>query len=105
MPDPQSAIRVCVMFLSMAQTTFPPLRHLATDSYPSPAREAISRAYRDAIARPADAATVGTLARTLHAWEQWSAAHEAYGRAQALAPHVFEWQYLDALVLQRLAHH
>ncbi|OLC73979.1 MAG: hypothetical protein AUH72_22455 [Acidobacteria bacterium 13_1_40CM_4_65_8] len=78
---------------------------LALDSYPSPTREAISRAYRDAVARPTDAAAVGTLARTLHAWEQWSAAHDAYSRAQTLAPHVFEWQYLDALVLRRLARH
>ena len=45
------------------------------------------------------------LARTLHAWEQWTAAHEAYERARALAPAAFEWAYLDALVLQRLARH
>ena len=39
----------------------------------------------------------------LHAWEQWDAAHEAYGRVQALAPRTFDWPYLDAVVLQRLA--
>ena len=39
----------------------------------------------------------------LHAWEQWDAAHETYARAQALAPRAFEWHYLDAVVLQRLA--
>src|SRR2546427_8504658 len=96
-------VPVCAACLLLAQTAIPPLPRLALDSYPSPTREAISRAYRDAVARPTDAATVGTLARTLHAWEQWSAAHDAYARAQALAPQVFEWQYLDALALQRLA--
>src|SRR3989442_12485209 len=98
-------VPVCAACLLLAQPAIPPLPRLALDSYPSPAREAISRAYRDAVARPTDAAAVGTLARTLHAWEQWSAAHEAYTRAQALSPVAFEWQYLDALVLQRLARH
>jgi superkiller protein 3 len=39
----------------------------------------------------------------LQAWEQWDAAHQAYARAQKLAPRVFDWHYLDAVVLQRLA--
>ena len=38
----------------------------------------------------------GALGRVLHAWEQWEAAHEAYARAQALAPQAFDWPYLDA---------
>jgi tetratricopeptide (TPR) repeat protein len=48
---------------------------------------------------------IGVLAKTLHAWDQWNAAHEAYRRAQALAPGAFAWHYLDAVVLQRLARH
>jgi tetratricopeptide (TPR) repeat protein len=52
-----------------------------------------------------DAAAVGALARLLHAWEQWDAAHEAYARCEALAPRAFEWPYLDGVVLQRLARH
>ena len=99
------SFQVCAACLLAAQTSLPPLPHLAVDSYSSEARDAISRAYRDATARPTDAAAVGTLARTLHAWEQWSAAHDAYARAQALAPRAFDWLYLDALVLQRLARH
>jgi tetratricopeptide (TPR) repeat protein len=89
----------------VAQATLPPLPKLPLDSYSPAARDAIVRAYNDANARPTDAAAVGGLARTLHAWEQWSAAHEAYARAQALAPAAFDWFYLDALVLQRLARH
>ena len=48
---------------------------------------------------------MGALGRVLHAWEQWDGAHQAYARAQALAPRAFEWPYLDGVVLQRLARH
>jgi tetratricopeptide (TPR) repeat protein len=81
----------------------PALQPLPLDSYPAAMREVVSSAYRDAQARPADAAATGSLARVLHAWEQWSAAHDAYSRAAALAPGAFEWRYLDACVLERLA--
>src|SRR5215472_6791794 len=94
--------------LAAAQATrgvasLPALPILALDSYPAAAREAISRAHRDATARSTDAGVVGALGRLLHAWEQWDAAHQTYARAQALAPHTFDWEYLDAIVLQRLA--
>jgi tetratricopeptide (TPR) repeat protein len=65
----------------------------------------LSHARQRAAARPADAEAVGALARALHAWEQFEAAHRAYLRAQGLAPRTFEWRYLDGLVLQRLARH
>jgi tetratricopeptide (TPR) repeat protein len=48
---------------------------------------------------------VGAFGRALHAWEQWSSAHDVYARAATLAPRAFEWRYLDAVVLQRLARH
>jgi tetratricopeptide (TPR) repeat protein len=86
-----------------AQRSSPPLPALALDAYPPAARTAIARAYRDASAKPSDAAAAGTLGRTLHAWEQWDSAAVAYARAEALAPRAFEWPYLHALVLQRLA--
>ncbi|HKB14036.1 MAG TPA: tetratricopeptide repeat protein [Vicinamibacterales bacterium] len=63
----------------------------------------MSRPYAAALSRPTDVSAVGTLARTLHAWDQLGAAHETYARAQALAPAAFEWQYLDGVALQRLA--
>lgn len=81
----------------------PPLPPLRLDTYPSAAREDVGRAYREATERPTDAEAVGTLARLLHAWEQWDAAHDAYARAEALSPRTFDWHYLDAVVLQRLA--
>lgn len=39
---------------------------------------------------------------TLHAWQQWPAAHQAYQRAIALAPDAWQWRYLDGLVLEQL---
>src|SRR5687767_10144912 len=67
-----------------------PLPRLAIETFPPASRDAISAAYRTAEARPSDAAAVGAVARLLHAWEQWDAAHEAYARCQALAPRVFD---------------
>jgi tetratricopeptide (TPR) repeat protein len=87
------------------QPPTPQLPRLALETYPPSAREAVSRVYQDAAARPSDPQAAGALARVLHAWEQWDAAHQAYVRAQTLAPKQFEWHYLDALVLQRLARH
>jgi tetratricopeptide (TPR) repeat protein len=86
-----------------AQSAPPPLPTLVLDSYPAAAKDAIARAYRDAAAHDQDATRAGALGRVLQAWEQWDAAHQAYARAQALAPRAFEWPYLDALVFQRLA--
>ena len=86
-----------------AQPAAPALPRLALDTYPPAARSAIAAAYAAALARPGDAKAAGDLGRVLHAWEQWDAARGAYARAQALAPAAFEWRYLDAVVLRRLA--
>lgn len=83
----------------------PSLPDLALSTYPPAAREMLSRAHRHAVARSDDGSAVGALGRALHAWEQWESAHQAYSRAQALAPRAFDWRYLDAIVLQRLARH
>jgi tetratricopeptide (TPR) repeat protein len=89
--------------LATAQTSAPPLPSLALESYPTAARAAIARADEAAERAPADANAAGQLGRVLHAWEQWAAARGAYARASALAPQAYEWRYLDALVLIRLA--
>ena len=96
---------MCFADQAAAQVAPPPLPHLSLETYPAAAREAISRAHGGAIARPTDASAVGSLGRILHAWEQWDASHQTYLRAQTLAPGALEWQYLDAIVLQRLARH
>jgi len=82
-----------------------PLPSLELSTYSAPAREAIAPLQRTAAARSSDPQAVGALARMLQAWEQLDAAHQAYGRAQGLAPHTFEWFYLDGVVLVRLARH
>ena len=96
-----SLISLCVS----AQAPTPALSPPALESFPPAARQVIEPAHRNAVAHPTDAAAVGALGRALHAWEQWGAAHEAYARAAAIAPRAFEWRYLDAVVLQRLARH
>ena len=59
-----------------------------------------------AAANPTDAGAVGALGRALHAWELWSSAHDVYASAAtAWRRRAFEWRYLDAVVLQRLARH
>jgi tetratricopeptide (TPR) repeat protein len=83
----------------------PALPRLAPETFPAASRDALTRLYKQALARPNDAAAVGALGRVLQAWEQWDAAHAAYARAQALAPRTFEWHYLDAVVLQRIVRH
>ena len=85
----------------------------ATSALPAPRIRLVSAGARDRSSNRAHAAAAptrlsrcrGRLGRALHAWEQWGAAHEAYARAAAIAPRAFEWRYLDAVVLQRLARH
>jgi tetratricopeptide (TPR) repeat protein len=108
MPRRSYALLISIAVLTLraaAQSPVPPLPRLELESYPPSTRDAISPALRAAAARSMDPAAVGGLARILHAWEQYDAAHQAYGRAQALAPGALEWHYLDAVVLTRLARH
>ena len=90
---------------SVNRQTLPPLPSIDLASYSVPARDAIAPLQRAATSRPTDPKAIGDLARMLQAWEQLDAAHQAYARAQALAPHSFEWLYLDGVVLERLARH
>ena len=97
------ALLISTCLAVAAQPAVPALPRVALDTYPAAARSAIAAAYAAAQARPLDAKAAGDLGRVLHAWEQWDAARGAYARAQALAPKAFEWHYLDAVVLRRLA--
>ena len=104
MPAPGSILLLAILAaVSPAQSTLPPVPRLALETFPAAARDAVSKQYKEAAARPADAGAMGALGRILHAWEQWDSAHQAYERAAALAPSDFDWTYLDAIVLQRLA--
>jgi tetratricopeptide (TPR) repeat protein len=99
------AVLLAGALVAVVQAALPPLPDLKLESFPVAARDAISRVHRDAIADPNSTERVGALARTLHAWEQWEAAHQTYERLQHLDPNSFDWRYLDAVVLQRLARH
>jgi protein O-GlcNAc transferase len=94
----------CLLLALLVQTG-PSLPELKLDAFPPEPRDAISRAHREALARPTSVEHIGALARTLHAWEQWDAAHQTYVRLEHLDPKSFDWHYLDAVVLQRLARH
>jgi tetratricopeptide (TPR) repeat protein len=94
-----------VLLVLFFQAAAPPLPELKLGSFPGPAREALSRVHREAVAHPDSVERVGALARTLHAWELWESAHQTYERLQHLDPNAFEWRYLDSVVLQRLARH
>ena len=104
-PSYLSLISLISLCLSAQAPSSSQISTPALDSFPSSARQLIEPAARAAVARPDDAEAVGAYGRALHAWEQWSAAHEAYARAAALSSRAFEWRYLDAVVLQRLARH
>ena len=88
MPLPAGHILLSVIALAgtPAQSQAPPpaVPRLAPETFPAVSREAISRQYKHALARPNDAAAVGELGRLLQAWEQWDAAHAAYVRAHAV---------------------
>ncbi len=86
-----------------AQAALPPLPQLALETYPPSARDAISRVHKAATSRPSDPMAVAALAKMLQAWEQWDGAHETYARCQALSPAALDCQYLDGVVLRRLA--
>ena len=94
-----------VCAVAAAQTLVPPFPRLTLDAFPLQTRDALARPYALAASHPTDVEAVGALARTLHAWDQWGAAHDLYLRAEALAPRAAEWPYLDGVVLQRLARH
>ena len=83
----------------------PPLPTIALESFPPAARAGLATALAEARSRPTDPLAAGGLGITLQAWEQWEGAHAAYLRAQALAPDVADWWYLDGMVLQRLVRH
>jgi tetratricopeptide (TPR) repeat protein len=84
------------------EADLPALPIVAVDTFPAAARAAIDEALGDATRRPRDADAAGRLGMTLHAWEQWEAAHLAYERARTLAPVSADWPYLDGMVLQHL---
>ncbi|MGH9160658.1 MAG: tetratricopeptide repeat protein [Vicinamibacteraceae bacterium] len=107
MPSP--GLRAIVLFAALCAPVSaaqePPAPDLPLEAYPPEARRAIEPVYRAAVATPNEAAAVGRLAMSLHAWEQWDDATRAYARAAALAPKTFDWPYLAAVIAARTKHY
>jgi tetratricopeptide (TPR) repeat protein len=97
------AVAIAVTASAFADASAAQGLKLSLETYPTEIRKDLADPYAKARANPEDADAVGSLGRTLQAWEQWETAHEVYTRAISLAPASFEWQYLDAFVLERLA--
>ena len=107
-------MRLLIVLLIAVQASqpasLPALPVVALEEFPEASRASLQPAFEQARRAPDDALSVGQLAMTLHAWEQWEAAHVAYQRAIGLAgagervdERAWKWKYLDAVVLLRLA--
>jgi len=72
----------------------PELPQVNTSGFLPAIRAQVELAERNARERPRDSAVVGTLAMTLHAYQQYAAAERAYARAHSLDPQNFDWLYL-----------
>jgi tetratricopeptide (TPR) repeat protein len=107
---------IVVLLVAQGQTAnqaplpLPAVPVVALEEFPEASRTALHPAFERAKRAPDDELSVGQLAMTLHAWEQWEPAHAAYQRAIGLSrsregPNeaAGKWKYLDAVVLQRLA--
>jgi tetratricopeptide (TPR) repeat protein len=66
-------------------SSLPALPVVALEQFPEASRAALKPVFEKARRAPDDELSVGLLAMTLHAWEQWEAAHAAYQRAIGLA--------------------
>jgi Tfp pilus assembly protein PilF len=93
-----------VVFMLCGPTAAQSLPELRLDTYPPVSREPIARVWDEARGHPDDPARLGRLGMLLQAWEQWTAAADAYARARTLERR-FDWNYLGAVVAARLARH
>jgi tetratricopeptide (TPR) repeat protein len=74
------------------------LPRLTFDAVPASVRVGLEEAYRAARANPRDAAAVGRLGMSLHAYEQYRSAQLCYVRARELEPQSMSWTYLSGVV-------
>lgn len=83
---------VCTLALHAAD--LPELPRVDTAKFLLVIKTQIDRADAEARSHPRDARAVGSLAMTLHAYQQYDAAERVYSRAQMLEPQNFDWLYL-----------
>jgi tetratricopeptide (TPR) repeat protein len=77
----------------------PELPKVDTSQFLPTVRAQIEHAEREARTRPLDGNAAGALAMTLHAYERYDAAADAYLRAHVLDPGNFDWVYLAGIAL------
>lgn len=80
----------CALYAS----DLPELPHVDTSNFLPVIRAQIESASAEAKAHPRDAKAAGTLAMTLHAYQQYDAAASVYSRAHILESQNFDWVYL-----------
>jgi tetratricopeptide (TPR) repeat protein len=85
-----------------APDSLPKLPEVNTANFLPAIRTQIEQAEKAARAHPMDAKAVGTLAMTLHAYQQYDAAVRAYSRAHGLEPQDFDWLYLGGAAQMEL---
>jgi tetratricopeptide (TPR) repeat protein len=90
-------ILACALPL-LSASDLPELPPVATAHFLPAIRAQIDQALAEARAHPRDAKAVGTLAMTLHAYQQYDTAARVYSRAHLLEPQNFDWLYLLANV-------
>jgi tetratricopeptide (TPR) repeat protein len=91
------------MFWAFARAQQPPeLPTIDTANFLPPIQEQVNRAEHEARAHLRDAKAAGALAMTLHAYQKYDAAAQAYEYAHWLDPQNFDWLYLlGAVQVQR----
>jgi len=90
----RTCLGVLTYALSLYASDLPGLPQVDTSNYLPPIRAQIDAVAAEARAHPRDAKAAGELAMTLHAYQQYDAAAQAYSRAHLLEPQNFDWLYL-----------
>lgn len=80
----------------------PELPNLRVESFEPGIRAQLGQAYREARARPREAATNGKLGMALHAYSQYEFAAHCYARARHFNPQEIRWHYYYGLVRSAL---
>lgn len=85
---------VCAYAQNAKPADQPALAPLNTANFLPVIRAQIEQAEQEARTHPRDAEAAGALAMTLHAYQQYDAAAQAYARAHLLDSQNFNWLYL-----------
>jgi tetratricopeptide (TPR) repeat protein len=87
-------VSACMFSVCVWGQQEPELPHINTADFLPAIRAQVNRAEQEARAHPRDARVAGELAMTLHAYQKYDAAAQAYQYAHFLEPQQFDWLYL-----------